>query len=95
MKFKDYLNEEYEKYDDKEILREAIYEEYKATNIYTKMAKRTSNQEVKRLLLHVAEEEKHHVHEFKLLLNKLDTEYEEAEEEAEEEVKDMGINIPD
>ena len=97
MKFKQWLNEQsdYDSLTDEEMLREAIYEEYRAANIYEKLARKAQSQEVKRVLLHVAKEEKAHIGEFNALLEKLDPEHEEMEEEGEEEVKDMGIHLPE
>ncbi len=80
---------------DKELLREAILAEYDASNLYHQMAKKAQSQDVKRVLLHVANEEKEHIGEFEALLEKLDPDHEKHEEEGEKEVKDMGINISD
>lgn len=71
MRFKEYiLNEEYN-YDnlsDNELLREAIREEYYATNVYTQMEKKTSNPKLKEVFRHLAEEEMVHIEEFKQML---------------------------
>lgn len=72
---------------DREMLREAIIAEYDATNLYEQMAIRASNPEVKRVMRHVAQEEKVHVGEFEAVLEKLDPEHEPSKEEGEEEVE--------
>lgn len=58
----------------KEILRAAIIAEMDAINLYEQMADLTDNDEVKRVLLDVAKEEKTHVGEFQALLLEQDEE---------------------
>jgi len=89
MRFKNWIREEYENYDDKELLREAIKEEYYATNVYTQMAKKATNPEIRDILLHVAEEEKVHVEEFKRILERYDPEITSSKRHAEEELEEM------
>ena len=76
--------------DDLEILRLSIIAELDAQNLYERMAKVTRNQKVKETLLDVAYEEKVHAGEFETLLEEIDPDYEDAEEEGEDEVEDMG-----
>lgn len=78
---------------DKEVLREAIIAEYDAANLYLQMAAKVKNPAVKRVLEHVAQEEKVHIGEFETLLEKLDQEHEPSEEEGEEEIKKMKLQI--
>ena len=61
---------------DKEILRIAIIAELDATSFYEQMANMTANENIKKVLLEVAREEKTHVGEFQALLLKEDTEQE-------------------
>lgn len=95
MRLKEFLNEinynDYSTYTDQELLRDAIYEEYRAANIYSKMARHTRNRDVRRVLLDVANEEKTHVEEFKILLEQLDNEVNSSRKEAEQEFEDMGM----
>jgi rubrerythrin len=76
---------------DKEILRAGIIAELDAINLYEQMAAMATSQNVKRLLLEVAREEKTHVGEFQALLLREDEqqkkELEKGEEEAEELVR--------
>ena len=77
---------------DIELLREAIMAEYDATNLYIQMANKARNPDVKKVLEHVAHEEKVHIGEFEELLEKLDPNHDSAEDEGEDELKDMGID---
>jgi len=72
-----------------QMLRLAIIAEYDAANLYENMAHFCQDENVRRVLLDVAKEEKEHIGEFEYLLESLDTEHEPAEEEGEEEVKDL------
>ena len=58
----------------KEILRTAIVAELDAISLYEQMADLTENDEVRRVLLDVAKEEKTHMGEFQTLLLKQDEE---------------------
>lgn len=58
----------------KEILRAAIIAEMDAISLYEQMADLTDNDEVRRVLLDVAKEEKTHVGEFQALLLEQDEE---------------------
>ena len=80
---------------DMQILRLAIVAEYDATNLYEKMAELTSNENVKKVLLEIANEEKAHIGEFEFLLEHIDLEHEPNEIKGEDEVKDLtGLSEP-
>jgi rubrerythrin len=74
-----------------EILRAAIIAELDAVNLYEQMAATTDNNDIKKILLDIAKEEKTHVGEFQHLLLKLDKqqvrELEAGKEEVEKELK--------
>lgn len=76
---------------DKEILRTGIIAELDAVNLYEQMAAMTKNQDIRKILLDIAREEKTHVGEFQTLLLKEDKEQvkelEEGKKEVEEELK--------
>lgn len=57
---------------DKEILRAGIIAELDAINLYEQMAALTKNENIKRVLLDVAKEEKTHIGEFQSLLLEFD-----------------------
>jgi hypothetical protein len=78
---------------DVQILRLSMIAELDASNLYEKLATLTKDERVKKVLLDVSKEEKVHAGEFETLMEKIDPEYEEAEEEGEEEVEDMLKNI--
>lgn len=59
---------------DREILRAGIIAELDAINLYEQMAEVTDNQDIKKILLDIAKEEKTHVGEFQTLLLKEDQE---------------------
>ncbi|WP_407355437.1 ferritin family protein [Methanolobus sp. WCC5] len=72
----------------KEILRAALVAELDAISLYEQMAEMTENQEVKRVLLDVAREEKTHIGEFQTLLLRMDKEQVEELEAGREEVEE-------
>ena len=76
---------------DKEILRLAMIAELDAVNLYEQMAALTENNDMKKILLDVAKEEKTHVGEFQALLLRYDKEQvkelEEGKKEVEEELE--------
>ena len=74
---------------DKEILRAGIIAEYDAINLYEQMASLTKNNDIKKILLDVAKEEKEHVGEFQTLLLKLDKQQVEELEEGRKEVEEL------
>ena len=75
---------------DKEILRVGIIAELDAVNLYEQLAAKAKSNDIKKILLDIAKEEKTHVGEFQALLLKLDkeqvTELEEGKKEVEEEL---------
>ncbi len=74
---------------DMEILRAAIIAELDAINLYEQLAESTKNQELKKVLLEVAREEKTHVGEFQALLLKIDKEQVEELKKGEKEVEEL------
>ncbi|HPM86310.1 MAG: ferritin family protein [Candidatus Iainarchaeum sp.] len=77
---------------DAQILRAAIIAELDAINLYKQMAEQAQSNDIKKILLDVAKEEKTHVGEFQYLLLKIDEEQvkelEKGKEEVEEELKE-------
>lgn len=71
---------------DLEILRAAIIAEFDAISLYEQMAGLTDNEEVKRVLMDVAHEEKTHVGEFQTLLLRADEEQKQELAAGEKEV---------
>jgi rubrerythrin len=77
---------------DKEILRAGIIAELDAINLYEQMAALTENENIRKILLDIAKEEKTHVGEFQTLLLMEDKEQEKELEEGKKEVEEeMGI----
>ena len=74
---------------DKQILRAGILAELDAINLYEQMANMTSNEDLKKVLLDIAKEEKEHVGEFQYLLLKHDEEQAEELEDGMKEVKEL------
>jgi len=74
---------------DKEILRVGIIAELDAVNLYEQLAAIAEREEVKKVLLDIAKEEKTHVGEFQALLLKEDTEQVEELEHGKKEVEEM------
>ncbi len=72
----------------REILRAAIIAELDAINLYEQLAAATENENLKKILLDVAKEEKTHVGEFQALLLMEDKEQVEELEEGKEEVEE-------
>ncbi|WP_319506496.1 ferritin family protein [uncultured Methanolobus sp.] len=70
----------------KEMLRAALIAELDAINLYEQMAGMTETDEVRRVLLDVAKEEKTHIGEFQTLLLRMDKEQVEELEAGREEV---------
>lgn len=73
----------------KEILRAAIIAELDAINLYEQMAAMATNNNIKKILLDVAKEEKTHVGEFHALLLREDKEQEKELEEGKKEVREI------
>jgi len=74
---------------DKEILRAAIIAELDAINLYEQMSGTTQNDNIKKLLLDVAREEKTHVGEFQALLLIEDQEQEKELKEGKREIEEL------
>jgi len=74
---------------DREILRAAIIAELDAINLYEQMADMSQNENLGKLLLDVAKEEKTHVGEFQTLLLREDPQQKDELEEGKREVKDL------
>ena len=80
---------------DTQLLRIGILSELDAVNLYEQLAELATNEDVKKMFLDIAKEEKVHVSEFNTLLNESDDETEETNkqgEEEEENVEDEGLN---
>lgn len=78
---------------DQEYLRYAIEAELDAINLYQQLANKTTDPELKKVILDIAKEEKVHVAELETLLKKIDPEYRETQMKGETEVTDKGIKI--
>lgn len=74
---------------DKEILRVGMIAELDAVSLYEQMAAMTENENIKKILLDIAKEEKTHVGEFQALLLKEDKEQERELEEGKKEVDEL------
>ena len=74
---------------DKEILRAGIIAELDAINLYEQMAAMTGNENIKKILLEIAKEEKTHVGEFQTLLLTEDREQGKELEEGKKEVEEL------
>ena len=74
---------------DKEILRAGIIAELDAVNLYEQMAAMTEKENIKKVLLDVAKEEKTHVGEFQALLLQEDKEQQKELEKGKKEVEEL------
>lgn len=74
---------------DREILRAAIIAELDAINLYEQMAALVKDDDIKKVLLDVAGEEKEHVGEFTTLLLRADAEQVKELEEGKKEVEEL------
>jgi rubrerythrin len=74
---------------DKEILRAGIIAELDAINLYEQMAAMTGNENIRKILLDIAKEEKTHVGEFQAMLLMEDNEQREELEEGRKEVEEL------
>jgi rubrerythrin len=74
---------------DKEILRAGIIAELDAINLYEQMAALAVDENIKRILLDIAKEEKTHVGEFQALLLIHDKEQEKELEKGKKEVEEL------
>ena len=76
---------------DREILRVGIIAELDAVSLYEQLAAATENNDIKKIILDIAKEEKTHVGEFQTLLLRLDKQQVEELKAGEEEViKELG-----
>ena len=73
----------------KEILRGAIIAELDAINLYEQMAGLTDDDDIRKVLLDIAREEKTHVGEFQTMLLRLDREQVSEMEHAKKEFKEL------
>jgi rubrerythrin len=74
---------------DQEILRAAIIAELDAINLYEQMATLTKDEDIRKVLLDIAREEKTHVGEFQTMLLRLDAEQVKEMEHAKKEIKEL------
>jgi len=74
---------------DKEILRVGMLAELDAVNLYEQMAAMTEKENIKKVLLDIAKEEKTHMGEFQTLLLKEDPEQVKELEEGRKEVEEL------
>jgi len=74
---------------DKEILRTGIIAELDAINLYEQMAELTDNEDIKKVMLDIAREEKTHVGEFMTLLLEKDEEQAKELEKGKEEIMEL------
>lgn len=74
---------------DNEILRAGIIAELDAVNFYEQMAAMTRNENIKKVLLDIAKEEKTHMGEFQALLLMLDKEQEKELQAGKKEVEEL------
>ncbi|MBU7024572.1 MAG: rubrerythrin [Theionarchaea archaeon] len=74
---------------DKEILRAAVIAELDAINLYEQMAALAKDEDIKKILLDIAGEEKAHVGEFQTLLLRMDEEQVRELEEGRQEVEEL------
>ena len=74
---------------DKAILRVGMIAELDAVSLYEQLAAMTTKEDIKKVLLDIAKEEKTHVGEFEALLLKADKEQEKEMEEGKKEVEEL------
>lgn len=72
---------------DKEILRAGMIAELDAVSLYEQLAVMTDNENIKKVILDIAKEEKTHIGEFQTLLLREDKEQEKELEEGKKEVE--------
>ena len=74
---------------DKEILRAGMIAELDAVSFYEQMAGMTDKEDIKKVLLDIAKEEKTHIAEFETLLLKHDPEQVQETEKGKKEVEEL------
>jgi len=72
-----------------EVLRAAIIGELDAINLYDQLAARTDNEDIRKVMLDIAKEEKTHVGELQTLLLRLDAEQARELEAGKKEVQGL------
>lgn len=81
---------------DLQILRLSMIAEIDAINLYMRFANLAQDGNIKKVMIHVANEEKVHIGEFETMMEYLDPEFEKFEEEGEQEVADeTGLDVSD
>lgn len=74
---------------DREILRLGMIAELDAVSLYEQLASMTENENIKKILLDIAKEEKTHIGEFQALLLQQDAEQIQELEKGKKEVKEL------
>jgi len=74
---------------DNEILRIGMIAELDAVSLYEQLATMTENENIKKILLDIAKEEKTHIGEFQTLLLKTDKEQAKELDEGKKEVEEL------
>jgi len=74
---------------DQEILRVGIIAELDAVNFYEQLSAMTENEQIKKVLMDIAKEEKTHVGEFETMLMKIDKEQVGETEKGKKEIEEM------
>ena len=74
---------------DREILRTGIIAELDAINLYEQMAAYSQKENIKKILLDIAKEEKTHMGEFQAMLLRLDKEQVKELEEGKKEIEEL------
>ena len=72
-----------------EILRAAIIGELDAINLYDQLAAQTNNEDIRKVMLDIAKEEKTHVGELQTMLLRLDQEQAQELEQGKKEVQEL------
>ena len=72
-----------------EVLRAAIIGELDAINLYDQLAAQTDNEDIRKVMLDIAKEEKSHMGEFQSLLLRLDQEQVQGLEHGKREVQEL------
>lgn len=73
----------------KEILRAGMIAELDAVSFYEQMAALTEDENIKKVLLNIAKEEKTHIGEFETLLLRIDREQVSENEKAKKEIEEL------
>ena len=73
----------------KEILRAGMIAELDAVSFYEQMATATDHQDIKKVLLDIAKEEKTHIAEFEAMLLRIDAEQVKENKEGRKEIEEL------